>query len=111
MNEIFVESIVNFAEFLKSSAKKWCNQEWVNSQYLHHIEECRELCRNNDPHLQAELLDKLIISACLAGSDSNIFKDSVEELIESLKVGVVEFANLEELVEARTDKFIGKLHL
>ena len=113
MFKMLVESIENFADFLQSSADKWLNAAWVEGQYIHHVEECAELHSACDPHLQAELLDKLIISACLKNLDGSEvkFKESLKEFEDSLKGGVKEFASVEELVEARTEKFISKLHL
>ena len=111
---MLIESIENFADFLQSSAAKWINSSWVEEQYIHHVEECAELHSACDPHLQAELLDKLIISACLKKIDrkgEESFRESLKEFEDSLKGGVKEFASVEELVEARTEKFISKLHL
>ena len=111
---MLVYSIENFADFLQSSAAKWRNSSWVEGQYSHHVEECKELSSACDPHLQAELLDKLIISTCLKKidrKDEEKFRDSLKELEESLKGGVKEFASVEDLLVARTEKFISKLHL
>ena len=110
---MLVYSIENFADFLQSSAAKWCNSSWVQEQYLHHVEECEELSSACDPHLQAELLDKLIISACLKnlGEGEYRFIESLKEFEDSMRGGVKEFEDVEELMEARTEKFISKLHL
>ena len=109
---MLVESVENFADFLQSSAAKWLDYAWVEWQYFHHVEECRELSLACDPHLQAELLDKLIISACLKKlGEEEKFKESLKEFEDSLNEGVKEFISVEELLEARTEKFISKLHL
>ena len=109
---MLTESIENFADFLQSSATKWSDSAWVEGQYIHHVEECKELSSACDPHLQAELLDKLIISACLKNlGEEKKFGESLKEFEDSLKGGLKEFASVEELVEARTEKFISKLHL
>ena len=114
LQPIAIETIVNFANFLNNSAEKWKNVEWVKGQFQHHIEECSELRVTCDPHLQAELLDKLIISACLVliSEATYEFSCSVKEFQDSLLYkGVVEFETYEELFTNRFSKFVSKLHI
>ena len=114
LQPLAIETIVNFAQFLNNSAEKWKDVEWVNRQFQHHIEECSELSSAYDSHLQAELLDKLIISACLVliSEAAEKFRDSLKEFQNSLLYkGVVEFETYEELFTNRFSKFVSKLHL
>ena len=68
-----------------------------------------------DKHLQAEMLDMVIISACLS-----LFPEEGDERFQAVLFslgreivanGVVEAEDFSELFEMRTDKFISKLHL
>ena len=113
MQEIALESIRNFAEFLHSAAAKWRDVEWVKAQYSHHVDECAELAK--DQHLQAEMLDMVIISACLSlfpKEGSERLEASIDALGREIEAnGVVEAEDFSELFEMRVDKFISKLHL
>ena len=115
MQEIASISIENFAEFLHSSAAKWRDVDWVKAQYSHYVDECRELRASKDQHLQAEMLDMVIISACLSlfpeegGERLEASIDSLGKEIEAN--GVVEAKDFSELFEMRADKFLSKLHL
>ena len=114
LQDIAIQTIVNFSNFLNRSTEKWKDVEWVNNQFQHHVEECKELETACDPHLQAELLDKLIISACLVliSEATDEFANSARELQNSLAHrGVVEFETCEELFGSRFSKFISKIHL
>ena len=108
------EDILEFTIELRM-VNKWKDKEWVQNQYVHHISETTELRNKKDPHLQAELLDKAIIAGCLYKIDaSNIDKlnNSIDDLKSDIvKNGTVEFATYDELLKARKDKFISKLHM
>ena len=114
MQEIASISIENFAEFLHSSAAKWRDVNWVKTQYSHHVDECAELMSAKDKHLQAEMLDMVIISACLSllEEGSERLEASIDALGREIEAnGLVEAEDFSELFEMRTDKFISKLHL
>lgn len=106
------ESIDAFAEYLMANADKWNNVLWVIGQHSNHVEECTELRRANDTHLQAELLDKAIIAAVLVKLGVAMPSDDLQELADDLSVnGVVEYMDVRDLVEKRQEKFISKINL
>ena len=110
MNKYLKSEVRKFAWYLMANCKEWNNCEWVKGQYIHHINECEELAEIGDKHLQAELLDKAIIS-CI-GYILEITAEDFSELTENIKEkGIIEFSNIEEMILVRKSKFLSKLDM
>lgn len=103
--------IKGFASYLMANSKKWNDKEFVQEQYDNHILECMDLRNACDPHLQAELLDKAIISAVMDKLGMFCIGGNIIEFERSVRDGVVEFETLQELLLARKEKFLSKINL
>lgn len=108
------KKINELANYLMENSKKWNKKGFVLEQYTNHIEECSELSKSQDEHLQAELLDKAII-ACI-GNKLNMMSIEYERDMLELKkhicdYGIIEFKTIEELFQRRKEKFLSKLNL
>lgn len=112
---IIINDISKFTDELRST-DKWKNEEWVLGQYNHHIEECDDLRKRNDVHLQAELLDKAIIGNCLLKINSEKHLDEWNIALSELRISIdknifPEYKSYNGLMAARFQKFRDKLHL
>ena len=103
--------IRGFASYLMANSKKWNNKEFVQEQYDNHVVECMDLRNACDTHLQAELLDKAIISAVMNKLGMFCIGDNIVEFERSVKDEIVEFETLQELLLARKEKFLSKINL
>jgi hypothetical protein len=90
-------------------SSKWEDFDWVNSQFLNHIEEVEELFNTKDNHLMAEVIDLLVISKQLVelGASEKVVLDQGVRLWT--QVSKSNFPT--ELVERRYNKFLEKASL
>ena len=109
------DKILIFVDEHLRTVDKWKDKDWLMGEYKHHIEETNMLRKKKHPHLQAELLDKAIISGCLYRiypGNIHYLDNSIKELSDDImKNGFVEFPTFDELFESRKEKFLSKLNL
>ena len=93
---------------LSDMASKWNDFDWVNTQYVKHLDEVRELFDTKDDHLFAEVIDLLAIAKQLTvlGVSENLILKDVRLWTQVSKSNMSE-----ELINKRLDKFLEKASL